>query len=144
LTIEKNLEAGSEVGSRCLKCKDFTNHTILAMAEGQVAKVQCKVCGGRHNYRPATPEKPEGAKKKAAPRTSGVNARIAKAEAGFEALLGKRDPSKAKPYAMTATFKKGDLLDHPTFGLGVVTGILKPNKAEVQFRQETKILICVL
>jgi len=144
LTIEQNLEAGGEVGSRCLKCKDFTNHTILAMAEGEVAKVQCKVCGARHNYRPATLEKPAGPKKKAAARTTASTPRISKAEAGFDALMVKRDPSKAKAYAMTATFKKGDLIDHPTFGLGVVTGILKPNKVEVQFRQETRILICVL
>ena len=144
MTIENNLDAGNEIDSRCLKCKDVTNHTIIAMVDGKVAKVQCNVCRARHNYRPPKPEKAGGAKKKTTARTSGGSTRLTKAEACFKELLANRDPSEALVYSMTDTFKEGDLIDHPTFGLGVVTGTVMPNKIEVQLRQENRVLICVL
>jgi hypothetical protein len=144
LTIENNLEAGNEVDSRCLKCKDVTNHTIIAMVNGKVGKVQCNVCGARHNYRPVTTAKAGGTKRGTTARPAAGGIKLSKTEARFEALLAGREPSAALTYAMTGTFKQGDLLNHPTFGLGVVTGTVTPNKIEVQFRQETKMLICVL
>lgn len=138
---EKKIEAGNEIASRCLKCKGVTNHTIIAMADGKVAKVQCNVCGGRHNYRPEKPEKTGGAKKKMT-RTASTGAKLAKAEAHFEELVAGREPSEALAYAMDGIFKKGDLVDHPTFGLGVVAQTEMPNKIEVVFRQESRLLIC--
>ena len=142
MTIEKNLEAGNDIDSRCLKCKDVTNHTIIAMADGEVAKVECNVCKAKHKYRAPKPEKVPGAKKKTTRAPSSAKAN--KAEALFESLIEGRDQAKAISYAMTASFKEGDLIDHTTFGLGVVMGTTLPNKMEVQFRPGSKILICVL
>ena len=145
MTIKNNLGAGNEVDSRCLKCKDVTNHTIIAMVAGKVGKVQCNVCGARHNFRPVMTAKAEGTKRRTTARpSSGGSTKLTKDEARFEALLAGRVSSAALEYAMTGTFKQGDLLNHPTFGLGVVTGTVMPNKIEVQFRQEAKMLICVL
>lgn len=138
---EIKIEAGNEINSRCQKCKDITNHTIIAMVDGKVAKVQCNVCGGRHNYRPEKPEKPVSTKKKTTRATS-TSAKLAKAKAHFEELVAGREPSGALAYTMDGIFKKGDLVDHPTFGLGVVAETIMPNKIEVVFRQENKILIC--
>lgn len=138
---EKKIEAGNEIDSSCLKCKDVTNHTIIAMVNGEVAKVQCNVCGGRHNYRPEKPKKAGGAKKKTT-RTPSASAKLAKAEANFEELVAGRDPSEALTYAMDGIFKKGDMVDHPTFGLGVVAETEMPNKIEVMFRQDRRLLIC--
>ena len=137
---EKKIEAGTEIDSRCLKCKDVTNHTIVAMNDGKIAKVQCNVCRSRHNYRPAKPGKAEGSKKKTARDTG--SRKQAKAEAHFEELLDGRDQSKAMDYVMTGIFKEGDLIDHPIFGMGVVTDTVMPDKIEVLFRQECKLLIC--
>ena len=143
-----NLTAGSEVDSHCLKCKDLTNHTIIAMADEKIAKVQCNVCGGKHKYRPAKPAKAAKAKtrvsKTAASRAASAALKEQKAAADFEALFKDRDTAEAKPYAMTATFKKNDMIDHPTFGLGLVTAIIPADKIEVRFETGSKLLICVL
>jgi len=138
----KKIEAGSEVDSRCLKCKDVTNHTIIAMTDGKIAKVECNVCGGRHNYRPAKPESAATAKRKTTRAASVASAKLAKHEAHFEKLVADRDEGNAVPYSLTGIFKEGDLLDHPTFGLGVVEAVVLPDKIEVLFRQESKLLIC--
>ena len=144
----KSPTAGSEIDSHCLKCKDLTNHTIVALAEGKIAKVQCNVCKGKHKYRPAKPEKAAPVKKRGG-KTSTAKASSAalkekKAVAEFEALLQDRDTAEAKPYAMTATFKKNDMIDHPTFGLGLVTAMIPADKMEVMFKTGSKLLICVL
>ncbi len=142
---ESDLTAGSEVDSYCLKCKDMTNHMIIAMADGKIAKAQCNVCGGRHKYRAAKPSKSTKAKGTTASRAAaGTTLKEKKATAAFEALLKGRDSSESKPYAMTAIFNKNEIINHPTFGLGVVTSIIPANKIEVTFKDGVKILICVL
>ena len=139
---EKKIEAGNEINSRCLKCKDVTNHTIVAMADGKIAKVVCNVCGGRHNYRPESPANAAAAKRKTTRAASMAKAKSAKIEAQYEELLAERNPSKALSYAMTDIYKENDLLDHPLFGLGVITEKVLPNKIEVLFREGSKLLIC--
>ena len=139
---EKKNEAGSEINSYCLKCKDVTNHTIIAMVDSKVAKVQCNICKGRHIYRPEKPVKAKPAKKTTTRAASIASAKLAKAEAFFEELLAGRGKSEALAYSMTDIYKEGDLLDHPTFGLGVVNETVMPNKIEVLFRQGSKLLIC--
>jgi len=143
----KNPTAGSEIDSRCLKCKDLTNHIIIAMADDEIAKVQCNVCGGKHKYRPAKPVKTSPVKKrggKASAAKAAAALKEKKAAAEFEALLQNRDTAETKPYAMTATFNYNDIIDHPTFGLGLVTSIIPADKIEVKFKSGSKILICVL
>ena len=139
---EKKIEAGSEINSRCLKCKDITNHIVFAMVDGKVAKVECNVCGGRHNYRPEKPASEAASKRKATRAASIAKTKLVEAEALFEKMLAGRGPSQAIPYGMNDIFKKDDLLKHPTFGLGIVTETVMPNKIEVIFCKQSKLLIC--
>ena len=147
MTINEELTAGDDIDSRCLKCKDVTNHTIVAMVGDKVAKVQCNVCRGLHNYRPVIIEKKTGAPRRAAekggqPGKPGRTVKEVKAEALFRELLGDREPLNAIPYAMTAAFQEDDLINHAVFGLGVVARKIPPNKVEVIFPEGSKILMC--
>lgn len=146
LAKDKKPTAGEDIDSRCLKCKDVTNHTIIAMAEEEVAKVQCNVCGARHKYRPAKPAKKAPAKRKAATNRAATRAakEMKAAATHFEGLLNGRDPARAQPYAMTSTFSEDELIDHPFFGLGLIIQEIRPNKIEVTFKEGNKILICAL
>ena len=113
--------------------------------EEKIAKVECKVCGAKHKYRPPKSEKAKPAKKKTAKAKPPKKTKTQlKAEALFEEVMEGRDPSTAKSYAMTELFKKDELIDHPTFGLGVITSITLPNKIKVTFKEGSKLLICKL
>ena len=147
MTISEELNAGDDIDSRCLKCKDVTNHTIVAMVGDKVAKVQCNVCRGLHNYRPVVVEKKIAAprrpgEKGGAPGEKGRPVKELKAEALFREVLGDRDPVNAIPYAMTAAFQEDDLVNHAVFGLGVVARKIPPNKIEVIFPEGSRILMC--
>ena len=146
MTTHKGLEAGQEIDSQCLKCKNVTNHIIIAISEEKIAKVECNVCGARHKYRPPNPKKATKAKKKTAEAKRAPKKPISllKAEAQFEKIMEGLDVTMAQPYSMTGEFKKGDLIDHSTFGLGLITATVQPNKIEVTFKEGSKLLICKL
>ncbi len=139
---------GEEIDSKCLKCKDVTNHTIVAMVEEEIAKVQCNVCKAKHKYRPPKPvkkakKKPAAPRKKTAAKTA-ANRLIKTAADNYAKLINGRNLDEAMPYSMTAIFDKDDLVNHPSFGVGYVTATLPPNKIELTFNEGTRIFICQL
>ncbi len=160
MTLETNKTAGDEIDSRCLKCKDVTNHTIIAMTGDTIAKVECNTCGARHKYRAPVAEKKKtssvrrrrdgvmtesnkGTTKAKASKT--VGKKVTQAAVKFEALIKDKDVSTAIPYTIDAILAVGDLVNHSIFGLGVVMAIKPPNKAEVTFRElGSKLMICKL
>lgn len=146
MTTNQGPDAGQEIDSQCLKCKRVTNHIIIAMAEEEIAKVECNVCGARHKYRPPKIKKPKAVEKKkaVAKKTPKIPISQIKAEAHFEEIMEGLDLSTAKPYSMTEMFRKGDLIDHSTFGMGLITSTIQPNKIEVTFKVGSKVLICKL
>ena len=160
MTIETTKTAGDDVESRCLKCKAVTNHTIIAMTDDTIAKVQCNSCDARHNYRAPVPEKKKTSSTRR--RRDGIltvsKTGTSKAKTGastykktsikavnFEALIQNKDLTTAIPYAIDATLTAGDLVNHSIFGLGVVTEIQPVNKAYVTFQEHgTKLMACKL
>ncbi len=48
---------------------------------------------------------------------------------------------KKIPYTFSGNFKENDLIDHSTFGLGVVIQLLPGDKIQVVFKDGEKILI---
>ncbi|AJE02004.1 hypothetical protein [Geobacter pickeringii] len=144
--IVRRRSAGDIIEARCTRCRDVLNHTIVAMVEERVVRVQCNTCGGQHNYHPPQEEKkssrPAAAGKTASPRTRKEAAPAAPVI--WEGRMAELDPDKAIPYRMDATLRNGTLVSHSTFGLGVVTAVIKPNKAEILFREGTKLLRCTL
>lgn len=138
----KNIEAGSEIFSRCPKCKEVLNHTVIALVDGEVARVECSVCGSSHKYRPVKPAAVAAAKRKITRAASLEKARLAQTEAYFEKLVATRNRAEARAYSMNEVYSPGELLDHPTFGLGVIIDTVLPDKIEVLFRQGSRLLVC--
>ena len=149
--MNKRLSAGSIVETRCTRCRDLTNHTIVAMVGEQIVRVECNTCHSVHNYRAAKEAKvreakaatPPGtaAQKTTAPRPAKADPEAA-ARAEWEALQPGLDPAQALPYNMNGTYRAKELLSHPLFGLGIVQAVLPPNKMDVLFRDGKKRLRC--
>jgi hypothetical protein len=144
--IMKALSAGGFVETRCTRCRDIKNHTIVAMVGEKIARVECNTCHGTHNYHPLkTAREPAVArdplKKAATPRTAKSDpATVAAAE--WEALQSGMDAAQAIPYDMNGKYRVDNLLLHPVFGLGIVRLVLPPNKIEVLFQGGKKLLRC--
>jgi Zn ribbon nucleic-acid-binding protein len=137
----KSFSAGGYIAARCTRCKDNTNHTIVAMVGEKVARVECNTCGSIHNYHA---EKPEKASPKRRSPSSDNKPRLTKTQREWEESLATARPDEAIAYSMTAPMAEGMLINHPNFGLGRVISISKPNKMEVRFADGVKLLRCTL
>lgn len=141
------ISAGDIIEARCTKCRAVFNHTIVAMVGTRVVRVQCNTCGGQHNYHSPQEEKKTAERSTARRPATGEKPRRSAAAAGpseWEGAMAGRDPDSAIPYAMDASFRADALVNHPTFGIGIVTAVIKPNKVEILFRDGRKLLRCSL
>ncbi|HJA09283.1 MAG TPA: hypothetical protein H9962_08870 [Candidatus Mailhella merdigallinarum] len=167
-----SLAPGQRIEARCTRCRDVTGHVIVALVDGQVAKVECCACGSVHKYYP--PEAPaREAKSRAvrvqsgrergeavlaqarkepkpkAPPKAKAPSRAEQQTARLQAELERqwqdalaRNPATPVPYSMNGTFALGGLVDHPTFGVGMVLALTPPDKMEILFREGVKALRC--
>ncbi len=128
----------NEAPAYCTSCKMDLNHVIVAMKGERIAKVQCLTCKKEHLYRA-----PKGATEPKAPKakkadTEETNHSI---EVEWEKLMSAHRDIPIKTYSTRGQFNLGDKLSHPTFGDGIVGKLIYPNKLEVIFRTDVKVLI---
>ena len=123
--------AGGDITSICMKCRQPQVHVITSMLQDRIAKVQCRTCGSLHRYRnPDAPLRP--------PRKRLVKV---SPEEVWEKMVNHVTSQEKIPYTFSGDFKVNDLIDHSTFGLGVVTHLLAGDKIQVIFKEGEKILI---
>lgn len=120
----------------CTKCEMELDHVVVAHnAAGIVERVKCHTCGGEHKYRPD--------KKRATKKTSvkQISTKEVDSRETFERLAQKFKEKKPLPYRMSGSFKNDDVIDHRTFGMGIVISA-SHDKMEVAFSDGPRILVC--
>lgn len=138
------MAVGQEIICYCSSCKLDLKHVIVAHKSGNsgpIAKVKCHTCTKIHAYRnnPGTKGAEAAAKRKtAAPREK---AQIIPVEVEWREMLSKAENKPSLAYAPTKEYQTGDVIEHPTFGAGVVRAIKDGNKFEVLFQRDVKTLI---
>jgi hypothetical protein len=137
-------KVGGEVDAFCTRCKLTLAHTILAMVGTKIARVRCNTCGGDHAFRSAP-----GTTDRAAPSSSRGTSRAASAPRAdkpekvvisFEEQLAGKDLANAPKYSPKDTYQVDQVIQHPTFGLGLVTAV-RGDKVDIAFKSETKTLV---
>lgn len=151
MTIKK-LSAGDIIEARCTKCREVLNHRIVAMVEGKVVRVECNTCNGVHNFHAPPSAKEAKVPKKAVskPRSTTTGTpRVSRRDPveiereEWASLSPTFDPEKAHPYDMNGRFNVKRLINHPSFGLGIVRAVIVPNKMQVLFKDGVKLLRCL-
>jgi len=141
-------KVGGEVDAFCTRCRLTLAHTILAMVGTKIARVRCNTCNGDHAFRsaPGTTDKPSpsarasgGTSGTKAPRASRPTAEE-KIIISFEEQLAGKDIANAPRYSPKDTYKPEQVIQHPTFGLGLVTAV-RGDKVDITFKSETKTLV---
>lgn len=124
--------------TQCTRCKLPLTHVVVAHnAEGIVERVQCRTCGSMHKYRPEkqtvrkTRKKTGTAPKRGKPNAARV----------FERLAAKLEEKDPVPYTMGGSYQVDDVIDHKTFGKGIVTAVYH-QKMEVVFADASRTLVC--
>ena len=118
-----------DVITMCTKCKLELNHiVILHNTDGFVERVKCHTCGSEHKYRPN--------KKKTPKKTTAKKVDPAR---DYERLAEKFKGKKSVPYSMSGSFMSNDVIDHKTFGRGIVLNVFY-QKIEVAFSGGPRLL----
>ncbi len=112
--VEKPTYAvGDRVEKLCAVCGVERGHVVASVTKrGQVSRVSCPVCGTRSSF-------------KSGVRSSGTRAT---AQTGA-------------PYDPARTYRAGQTMLHPSFGMGEVTALIEPRKIDVLFADRLRRLI---
>lgn len=129
-----SFSVGDPIEGRCTKCRKNTSHIIITVDEEAPVKVECQTCSRQHKYRPPTVAKKAAVRKTAKPKDADRKE--------WEALRADLENSTAKAYSMTDTYKINTLIDHPSFGLGIVQRIIGSQKVEILFEEGRKTMRC--
>jgi hypothetical protein len=133
---------GSNVDSFCNKCKLTLAHTIEAVVEGTIKRVHCNTCKSKHAFRGKTAVKSATKSVKSsstAAKKRGVPGLVRASD--FTTLLKGRGHASARPYSFVDRFRTGEVLNHITFGIGVVTADKGSDKIEVLFELGPRTLV---
>lgn len=140
-----------EVMAYCGSCKMDLMATVVARVGGKVAKVLCNTCKKERAYKAAKGVKEPGATAPASAKTtrkksteSAEEAAASKAvtiEVEWARLMDESTKSARVKYSPKAKLNLGDVVEHPSFGDGVVMRIQHPDKAEILFKGDVKLLI---
>lgn len=104
---------GDRVDQLCMVCGEEKGHVVASLGKrGQITRVTCSQCSTQNRFKII--------------RTEGV----------------KRAPvGDSPPYDWTRTYRKGQAMLHPTFGVGQVTDVIEPRKIDVLFSDRVRRLV---
>ncbi len=140
---EKNVKlygtpkVGGDTLAYCTRCKMELSHVVVSMVDARPVRVLCKTCKGEHNFKLANPIA-SSTRKTRAKSTPKV---VMKASALWEQRLAERHSADLVPYQTVKSFKKDDVLQHPSFGVEIDEEVKRGGKILVLFREGQQILI---
>ncbi len=130
-------DVAKEVLAYCTSCKMDLAHTVVSMKGDKLGKVECKTCKKTHVFK--APKGITDPPKEKKPRKAKEKANLVAEE--WEKLMDTHKDIMPKNYSMKTDFAIGDKINHPTFGTGLVNRLIYPNKIEVIFKEDLKVLI---
>jgi hypothetical protein len=105
-------QSGERVEKFCAVCGEERGHVVASVTKsGRITRVSCPKCGTRSAFKAGTG---------AATRPTAKN---------------------GEPYDRTRTYRAGQSLTHPVFGVGEVTALVEPQKIDVLFPDRMRRLI---
>jgi hypothetical protein len=106
-------KVGERVEKMCTVCDEERGHVVATVTKrGQISRVDCPKCGTRSTFK------------------------------NKSRVTGTRTSSQAgAPYDRTRTYRPGQTMMHPTYGLGEVTAVIEPLKIDVLFADRLRRLI---
>jgi hypothetical protein len=142
-------ESENEVLAYCGACKMDLIATIVAKSGAKIAKVQCNTCKKERAFKApkgvsepgATPTATAATRKRKEKAAVTEAAKAVSVEAEWQRLMGESAKAARVKYSPKAKLNLGDVVQHPTFGEGVVTRVIHPDKVDIIFKTDLKMLI---
>jgi len=136
---------GEIIEAHCTRCERLLAHVVLFEVNGVVSRVKCRTCGTEHKFRGKKPvEKRTPATLKS--RVSGVSKKPLSGKSvrmedlqRWQTKQGQLTVETAiRSYQMTETYRKGEIINHDSFGLGFIEKIIFDTQMDVLFQDGMK------
>ena len=135
---DSKLSPGRDVISFCSKCQLSLSHTVVVMKDAKIPhKVMCNTCKSTHVFKDINGSFASASKKTRKKKTPSQQIPIAEV---WKSALASNDHT-CKPYSLNERFVQGDIIEHPTFGKGIIESIIDNNKIHVLFQNDMKTLM---
>lgn len=126
----------SRTYTECKKCAVERYHIVLAHTSATAAKIECEVCHAKRTFKLESPK----AKAKGKSKVPSAAKAKATANAKWEEVQKVLDEKSKRPYSMKVGFTVNATIDHPKFGIGVVT-VATAQSVEVVFADGIRSLV---
>lgn len=105
---------GERVEKFCLTCNEQLGHIVKSITKkGKISRVTCSACGVSGTYK--------------------ASAKVVSVE--------ELSTKTGAPYDQTKTYRQGQIIAHPTFGVGAVTTVCSAKKMDVLFLDRVRRLV---
>lgn len=132
-------KVGGDILAYCSKCQGEFSHVVVSMVDRKPARVMCKMCKGNHNYKRIGDTKTKSFSKSQA--ASAPRKKVVLAQDFWQEQMELQKGKPMKPYSPKQTFGKGEVINHSSFGVGIVEEVRIDKKIVVIFRAGEKILV---
>jgi hypothetical protein len=110
--VKDQYAVGDRMDKLCAVCQEERGHVVaLLNKQGKISRLSCTQCGTQSTFK---------------------SGKIVK---------NRSLPPDSPPYDWTRTYRKGQTMMHPTFGLGEVTAVIEPKKIDVLFSDRVRRLV---
>jgi hypothetical protein len=120
----------------CSTCEQIVARFAGAGIRPSRVAIKCRRCGTVHRHH-ASPSAPPVKTRRSAKAAAAIAHEVT-----YERLLAVTAGRKTRPYSVSGVFRAHDVIEHPTFGLGVVTHLVAGDKIQVVFKNGGKLLVC--
>lgn len=112
---------GTEIATRCRKCRATTTHVVIAKVGSKPTRVRCGACELEHEYTVTRPRRATAVKPNQLPWAEAIA----------------QSSAVATPYSAGASYRVGARIAHPSFGEGLVVALASATVCEVLFESRT-------
>jgi hypothetical protein len=106
-------KVGQRVDKWCVVCSEERGHVVASVSvKGRATRVTCPICGRRGTFK---------------------NGAISPAKS--------TSSKAAQPYDWAHSYRVRQLINHPTYGLGEVVGLIEPKKMDVLFSDRVRRMV---
>jgi hypothetical protein len=135
--MTNSYSVGGDIDAWCTKCKLELGHTILAIVDNLPKRVTCNTCNAHHNFRAKPSSEIRTKSKSFARKTRSKEASYIE----YISRLRGSDPVNTRKYNAKGNFEKDEIIDHLSFGIGIVLSVIQVNKIKILFKDGPRLLI---
>jgi hypothetical protein len=135
--MNKNCSTDGDIEAWCPICKQKSGHTIITIFKNSPKRIKCNACDEHHNLSAKSPGENRT-------KTKSLTRKSRSKEATYQEYLSRLtggDPANSIKYNIKGNFKKDEIIDHLSFGIGIVLSVNKADKIRILFKDGPRLLI---